>query len=111
MATKTQMGKYKVSDRVRVLPLEKISALYYNRVNLPSGVAFVSQMNGYCGEELRVKEMMGPRHTLEGTVGLYKLEHLDGRKIIWTFTDEMLEDIDGINAPLHISMSFEDLLR
>ena len=105
------MSKYKVGDRVRVLPLEKISALCYNRSCLPSGVAFVSQMNGCCGEEFRVKEKMKPRYTLEGTVGLYKLEHLDGRKIFWTFTDEMLEDPDGINTALHISMSFEDLLR
>ena len=105
------MGKYKVGDRVRVLPLEKIIALCYNRSCLPSGVAFASPMDGYCGEEFRVKERMVPRRILEETVGLYKLEHLDGRKIIWTFTDEMLEDPDEINAPLHISMSFEDLLR
>lgn len=105
------MSKYKVGDRVRVSPLEKISALYHHGDRLPSGVAFVSPMKGYCGEEFRVKEMMAPRHALEETVGLYKLEHLDGRKIMWTFTDEMLEDTDEINAPLNISMSFEDLLR
>lgn len=105
------MGKYKVGDRVRVLPLEKISALFYNRSCLPSGVAFPSHMNGYCGEEFRVKEMLVPRHTSEGTVGLYKLGHLNGRTIFWTFTDEMLEDADEINVPLNISMSFEDLLR
>lgn len=105
------MGKYKVGDRVRVSPLEKISALYHDGNRLPSGVSFVRWMNGYCGEEFRIKEKMVPRHTLEETVGLYKLEHLDGRKIIWTFTDEMLEDPDEISYPLHISVSFEDLLR
>lgn len=105
------MSKYKVGDRVRVLPLEKIGSLYYNEIYLPSGVAFVSQMKGYCGEEFRVGEMMVPRHTLEGTVGLYKLEHLDGRKIIWTFTDEMLESDDEASLTLNISMSFDELLE
>lgn len=105
------MSKYKVGDRVRVLPFEEIRARFHRDIHLPSGVAFVREMNGYCGEEFRVRERIEPRRSLEETVGLYKLEHLDGRKIFWTFTDEMLEDPDEINAPLHISMSFEDLLR
>ena len=105
------MGKYKVGDRVRVLPLEKINALCYNRSCLPSGVAFVIQMIGYCSEELRVKKMLVPRRTPEGTVGLYKLEHLDGRSIICAFTDEMLEPDDEASLTLNISMSFDELLE
>lgn len=111
MATKTQMSKHKVGDRVRVLPLEKIRALYHTGIYLPSGVAFVSQMKDYCGEEFRVREKMKPRYTLEETVGLYKLEHLDGRKIIWTFTDEMLESDDEAGLTLNISMFFDELLE
>lgn len=105
------MSKYKVGDIVRVLPFKEIRARFHTDIYLPSGVAFVSQMNGYCGEEFRVNEKMEPRYAPEETVGLYKLEHLDGRKIIWTFTDEMLEPENEASLPLNISMSFDELLE
>ena len=104
------MSKYKVGDRVRVLPFEEIRARFRRGDYLPSGVAFVSQMLGYCGEELEVEEVMYARDTATGPVWLYKLSHTNGMNICWAFTDEMLEDIDG-GVPLDISISFDDLLR
>lgn len=104
------MSKYKVGDRVRVLPFEEIRARFHSNVYLPSGVAFVSRMSNYCGEELEIEEVMHARYTATGPVWLYKLSHTDGMSICWTFTDEMLEDIDG-GVPLDISISFDDLLR
>lgn len=104
------MSKYKVGDRVRVLPSEEIRARFHGSIYLPSGVAFVSQMLGYCGEELEIEEVMHARYTATGPVWLYKLSHTDGMSIGWTFTDEMLEDIDD-GVPPDISISFDDLLR
>lgn len=104
------MSKYKVGDRVRVLPYEEIRARFHSNIYLPSGVAFVSQMLAYCGEELEVEEVMHARPTTAGPVCLYKLSHTDGMSIGWTFTDEMLENIDD-GVPLDISISFDDLLR
>lgn len=104
------MSKYKVGDRVRVLPFEEIRARFHSSIYLPSGVAFVSQMLAYCGKELEVEEVRGARDTATGPVWLYNLSHTNGMSVNWTFTDEMLEDIDD-GAPLHISMSFEDLFR
>lgn len=104
------MSKYKVGDRVRVLPFEEIRARFHRGDYLPSGVAFVSQMLNYCGEELEVKETIYARGTATGPVWLYKLSHTDGVSIHWTFTDEMLESVDS-GVPLDISISFDDLLR
>lgn len=104
------MSKYKVGDIVRVLPFEEIRARYHNSICLPSGVAFVSQMLDYCGEELEVEETMYARDTATGPVWLYKLSRTDGIRIDYTFTDEMLESADS-GVPLDISISFDDLLR
>lgn len=104
------MSKYKVGDRVRVLPFEELRARFRGSFYLPSGIAFVSQMLNYCGEELEVEEVICARHAATGLVWLYKLSHTDGMSICWTFTDEMLESVDG-GVPLDISISFDDLLR
>lgn len=104
------MSKYKVGDRVRVLPFEEIRARFHSSIYLPSGVAFVSQMLVYCGKELEVKEVRDARDTATGPVWLYNLSHINGMSVSWTFTDEMLEDIDD-GVPLDISISFDDLLR
>lgn len=103
------MSKYKVGDRVRVLPFEEIRARCHSSIYLPSGVAFVSQMLAYCGEELEVEVTMHARSTVAGPVWLYKLSHTDGMSIGWTFTDEMLEDVDD-GASLDISISLDDLM-
>lgn len=104
------MSKYKVGDRVRVLQFEEIRARFCSGDYLPSGIAFVSSMLNYCGEELEVEEVMCARATIAGPVCLYKLSHTDGMSIGWTFTDEMLESVDG-GVPLDISISFDDLLE
>jgi hypothetical protein len=104
------MSKYKVGDRVRVLPFEELGARFLTGIYLPSGVAFVSQMLAYCGEELEVEEVTYVRDTATGPVWFYKLSHTNGMSIDWTFTDEMLESVDdGIS--LDISIAFDDLLR
>lgn len=104
------MSEYKVGDRVRVLPFEEIRARFHTNIHLPSGVAFVSQMVNYCGEELEVEAVTHKRYTATGPVCFYKLSHTDGMSIGWTFTDEMLESVDD-GVPLDISISFDDLLE
>lgn len=104
------MSKYKVGDRVRVLPFEELRARFHTNIYLPSGVAFVSQMLNYCGEELEVEKVTHARNTATGLVWCYRLSRADGMSIGWTFTDEMLESLDG-SVPPDISISFDDLLR
>lgn len=104
------MSKYKVGDRVRVLPFEEIRARFHSSIYLPSGVAFVSQMLAYCGKELEVEKVRYARDTETGPVWLYDLSYTNGMSINWTFTDEMLESVDD-GVPLDISISFDDLLR
>lgn len=105
------MSKYKVGDRVRVLPFEIISKRFDSmRVRrLPSGVCFPQEMELTCETEGLITYAYPEKfwHLPESNepIGAYKIEGYS-----WTFTDEMLESVDD-GVPLDISISFDDLLE
>lgn len=106
------MSKYKVGDRVRVLPFEIILKRFdsMRARRLPSGVCFPHEMELTCETEGIITyvypEDVWHFSESDEPIGAYKIEGYG-----WTYTDEMLETVDEVSAPLDISISFDDLLR
>lgn len=106
------MSKYKVGDRVRVLPFEIISKRFdgMRARRLPSGVCFSQEMELTCETEGLITyvypEDLWHFSESDEPIGVYKIEGYG-----WTYTDEMLEAVDEVSTPMDISISLDDLLR
>ena len=106
------MSKYKVGDRVRVLPFGIISKRFdgTRARRLPSGVCFPQEMELTCETEGIITYVYPEDYWYlpdgDKTISSYKIEGYG-----WTYTDEMLETVDEASTPLDISISLDDLLR